>query len=462
MRSRVYYRPLPRFSHCFLPRLLLIAWMAFACLLLTVRLVGQDETEAELAAEPEPEAEAELSDEQIEQRLREKFSNVEGLRDVNLKVEGGVAVISGEVEDSSARAQAAEIAAAQQGVVGVKNEVVLGGKVSERIGSAFDRSKLKLRMLVGYLPLLIAAIAIIAISAVLARWIARPAIARRLVGRNRFLVEVARQCIRLGVLLAGVLIALDLLDATAMVGAVFGAAGLAGLAIGFAFKDLIENYVSSVLLSLRRPFQPNDHVVIDGNEGLVVSMNTRATTLMTLEGNHLRLPNALVFKSVMLNYTRNSERRFDFSVGVGVGEDLVAAQKIGVYTLRSMEGVLKDPGPLALITNLAESSVTILFIGWVNQTQANYGKVKGEAIRLVKHALEKEGMDLPEPIYRVKLTGPLHQVEEELASRKPPPPERGTDEQGDVSLDPYLDRQVAEEKRRVADTDLLRDDAPHE
>lgn len=442
------------------------ALVSAACISLffsTIAWAQQDSGGDEGPSEGPEEPVAELSDEEMGRRLVQRLWRVQGVREVEVTVDGGVAVISGEVQDTATRSKVSEIARAQEGIVDVRNELVLGGEVVERIGSAFERSRLKLRMLVGYLPLLAVAVAILALSGLLAHLIARPALARRLVGRNRFLVEVARQGIRFAILLAGLLIALDLLDATALVGAVFGAAGLAGLAIGFAFKDLIENYVASVLLSLRRPFMPNDHVVIDGHEGVVVSLNSRATVLMTLDGNHLRLPNALVFKSVMLNYTRNEERRFDFTVGVGVNEDLALARRVGLDTLRSMEGVLDDPPPLAMITGFGESSVTVQYLAWVNQSKVSYGKVKGEAIRLVKRALDTAGVDLPEPTYRVVLGAPagsgLDIPETPRADRNA---EEATPSQGDVSIERQLDRQIAEEQVKNRERNLLDDDAPIE
>ena len=109
------------------------------------------------------------------------------------------------------------------------------------------------------------------------------------------------------VVLLGILLALNLLGATALVGAVLGSAGVVGLVLGFAFKDIAENYVSGVLLSLRRPFAPGDHLLIDKYEGKVVALTSRATLLMTMDGNHLSLPNSLVFKSVVLNFSVNPE-----------------------------------------------------------------------------------------------------------------------------------------------------------
>ena len=184
--------------------------------------------------------------------------------------------------------------------------------------------------LIAALPLLVLALAVIAVFWLIGSWLARRQLLDLVAQRNPFLRELTRTTVRWVVSLIGVLIALEIMDATALVGAVLGTAGVLGVALGFAFKSTMENYLAGILMSLRQPFSPKDHVTIDGNEGIVVALTSRATILMTLDGNHLRLPNALVFSSVMLNYTRNPSRRFAFDVGIGVSEDLVRAQQIEI------------------------------------------------------------------------------------------------------------------------------------
>lgn len=394
-------------------------------------------------------------DSTLERVLEKRLHAIDELQSVKVEVEGGIVTLSGMVSDSSFRGTAAEIALSQVGVIEVDNELVLGGELVDRVENAFSRVLLKLKMISGYIPLFVVALALLAAFALLARLISSKAVVSRLAGQNRFLQEVVRQGIKITILLIGIVVALDLLDAGKLVGAVFGAAGLAGLAIGFAFKDLIENYVASLLLSLRRPFRLNDHVQIGEHEGKVMSLNTRSTILMTLDGNHLRLPNALVFKSVILNYTTNAERRFDFVVGVGVEEDLVAAQRIGIETLRTVEGIITEPPPWAAITGLGDSNVTIQYFAWVDQTRFSFAKVKGEAIRRVKLALEAAGMDLPEPIHRVRLLG-----QESMFSEAQPPERSNTsaayeEASADVTRDDAIDKQVAEEVRQMGGRNLL-------
>ena len=260
--------------------------------------------------------------------------------------------------------------------------------------------------LVAALPLFAFALALVVLAWMLGGWLSRRALLDRVARHNPFMRELVRTTVRWVALLVGMLLALELLDATALVGAVLGTAGVLGVAVGFAFKDILENYLAGILLSLRQPFAPHDHVVIDGHEGLVVKLTSRATTLMTLDGNHLRLPNALVFRGVMLNYTRNPARRFEFDVGIGVEEDLVRAQDIGASVMAGLPGVLPDPPPRAFITSLGDSNVLVRFQAWVDQREHDFAQVKSEAIRSVKLALEAAGMDMPEPIYRVQLREP--------------------------------------------------------
>src|SRR3546814_18053336 len=97
------------------------------------------------------------------------------------------------------------------------------------------------------------------------------------------------------------------------------------------------------MLSRRQPFRANDHVVIEGHEGRVVRLTSRATILMTLEGNHLRIPNSTVFKAVILNYTRNPARRFDFELGIDANDDPVDGMAVGLRPIRALAFVLDTP-----------------------------------------------------------------------------------------------------------------------
>ncbi|WP_025163327.1 mechanosensitive ion channel family protein [Pseudomonas taeanensis] len=316
--------------------------------------------------------------------------------------------------------------------------------------------------LLAALPLLALSVLVIWLAWMLGSWLSRRALLDRIARRNPFLRDLARTTARWVVMLVGVLIALEIMDATSLVGAVLGTAGVLGVALGFAFKDTLENYLAGILMSLRQPFAPRDHVVIDGNEGMVVALTSRATILMTLDGNHLRLPNALVFRSVTLNYTRNPSRRFEFDVGIGVNEDLVRAQRIGVDELKGLPGVMQSPPPRAYITTLGDSNVQVRFHGWVDQRTNDFLIVKSEAIRQVKLALEAAEMDMPEPIYRVQITEHIEAAASSgsgtSASAKVP----GEEVVVDTRVNADLDHQIEQDQLTHGSEDLLDPAAPRE
>ncbi|MGB0134967.1 mechanosensitive ion channel family protein [Dokdonella sp.] len=331
----------------------------------------------------------------------------------------------------------------------------------------FDMSAVGQRLLeeayrlLAALPMLLLALLIVFTAWVCGRWLSQRDWVARASRSNPFLQELARTTVRWIVVGLGVLIALEIMQATALVGAVLGTAGVLGVALGFAFKGILENYLAGILMSLRQPFSPRDHVVIDGNEGIVVSMTSRATILMTLDGNHLRLPNALVFGSVTLNYTRNPSRRFDFEVGIGVNEDLVRAQSLGVDELGRIDGVMQKPPPRALITALGDSNVQLRFHAWVDQRDHEYLQVRSEAIRRVKLILEDAGMDMPEPIYRVQLQEPRKIVAQSQHSRET----AATGSSGkpvDTRATKDVEDQVDNEHPSHEQTNLLDSDAPRE
>lgn len=391
------------------------------------------------------------TDEAVRSRLQAIFDRVPVLASIDVEVEAGIVRLRGTVADGEAGARAVALAEAQDGVLLVDDDIRLSSSLSERLEPTWERLRDLGYGTVALLPLLGVALAIVFLSLLagtaLGRW-GGPTFLR---SRNPFLQNIIGRAIQAAVVLAGILVALDLLEATALVGAVAGTAGLAGLAVGFAFKDIVENYLAGVLLAVRRPFDQNDHVVVEGFEGKVVRLTPRETILMTLDGNHVRLPNATVFRSPMTNYTRNPRRRFQFDAGVGPIDDLALARELGIEVLNEMEGVLDDPAPEALVMELGDSTVTVRFMGWVDQRSAAFGRVRSEAIRLIKLRLEGAGVTLPSPEFVVRM------AREEAATDAPPPPPQSPagGAQADVSVDDAVDRQIAEDRRESAEDNLL-------
>ncbi|WP_341859038.1 mechanosensitive ion channel family protein [Qipengyuania sp. GPGPB31] len=384
----------------------MIRLLALAALLWAVPLAAQLEVPAEPTETPTPvqtiaATQEEGDDRRIAERIAGIFAELPAFGAVEVEVNEGVVSLSGTVPKPDDIARAEAIVNRVAGVVTVENG--LERDLSLSAGSAgiltlADRWNSLVRML----PLIGMALGVWLAIAFLGYLIAGLGRLWHRIAPNSFLAELIASAIRFGFTIVGLVIALDMIGATALLGAVLGGAGVIGIALGFAMRDTIENYVASLLLSLRQPFRANDWVQIDTYEGRVIRLTSRATVLMTLDGNHLRIPNGQVFKAVIVNFTRNPQRRFHFDLGVDADDDARAARQLGRDTLAGLEFVLSDPPPEARIIEVGDSNVVIRFLGWVDQRDTDWWKAQSQAIPAVKGALEDAGFGLPEPIYRLR------------------------------------------------------------
>lgn len=431
------------------------------------------------APDPAPGAEAQAirtdsdaaSDAAIASRLRRIFAELDTLSDVQVRVAEGVVTLDGAVPEREDLDRAEEIAGRVEGVVAVRNELQASVAVGERVSPFLQRLRGLLRAAVEGGPLILLSLLIVAGCVALGWWAASFGSFWRRLTPNPFVGDLLAQAVRAISLIVGVVLGLNLLGATALMGTVLGGAGLLGIAIGFALRDTLENYISSIMLSLRQPFRANDHVVIDGQEGKVVRLTSRATVLMTLDGNHLRIPNMMVFKAVILNYSRNPERRLEFDLGVDAEDDPEAAIAVGVAALARLDFILPDPAPVGVVVTVGDSNIVLKFMAWIDQTEADFLKARSASIRAAKMAVEAAGFTLPEPIYRLRIDQLPEILRASAAGAGTPPPARpGGRRPRDGALDPalsvrpdaHIDRTIAAERSATEEEDLLSPTRPIE
>ncbi len=209
-------------------------------------------------------------------------------------------------------------------------------------------------------------------------------------------------------------------------------------------------------LSTRNPFEIGDAIEIDGQIGKVAVLTARDTVLVTLDGNHLRIPNGVVMNSTLLNFTRNPLRRFDFYVGVSTDFDLGEVKRIAMDHLRENPAVLDEPAPMVVVDNLGDSSVQVRLFAWVDQRKHDFLKSKSESIRLIKEAFDEAGIEMPEPIYRVHLRdGTFPSIED--PSTLPEKQRRAAKPISDADLTPdeTIDKQIADEASKSGEENLL-------
>ncbi len=404
------------------------------------------------------------SDREIAAGLADIFAQIDGLSDVDVSVRSGVVTLTGSVAGQADREQAAQIAGRIAGVVTVENAIERTFEVDTNLSAATGALRDDARSLVRSLPLLGVALLVALLVGGAGYLLAGQKWFWNRVAPNPFLAELLAGAIRFMAIIAALIIALQILDAVTLLGLVLGSAGIIGIALGFAVRDTVDNYVSSLMLSLRQPFRANDHVLIDDLEGRVIRLTSRATVLMTLDGNHLRIPNATVFKANILNYTRNPQRRFDFDLGVDSADDPLGAIAVGLAAIRSLAFVLEQPRSFAVIHTVGESSIVLRFFAWVDQRATDFLKGRSLAIQAAKRALEEAGYELPEPIYRIRVDDRSKLLHPNDKKRDGAPRSaRASAVEGDhAEPERAVENLVSEERGATRERDLLDTDRPIE
>lgn len=355
-----------------------------------------------------------VDDDDIKKRITGIFSEIEGLKAVNVSVNEGVVSLTGEAPNEKKALQAINLANRVSDVVAVEDRISRTLDVQDNVTPVITQLKQQIRGLIKALPLLLVAIVVFVVVVWFGAWVSRRQSLWKRVAPNPFVAELLSQTIKFVFVIIGLILALSFLGAEAIIGTLLGGAGVIGIAVGFAVKDTIENYIASLMLSIRQPFRARDYVDINGQEGVIVRLTSRATILMTADGNQLRIPNSEVFKATIVNFTKNPERRFTFKLGVDANDDPLAAIKVGLDAINELNFILTDPKSVAIIDEVGDSNIILEFQAWVNQTDTDLLKARSIAIREAKHALENNGFSLPEPIYRMRFNGDLEDAIKDL------------------------------------------------
>ena len=407
-------------------------------------------------------------DAKLKTRIRTVLKNVDDFSEVDVAVSAGVVKLTGVVSKQESKQAAAELAKSFSGVLYVDNDIVRTADVEDNVLPIIQKARGYAFETVARLPMILIALLVLLAFWWLSRQIAKWDAPFNRIGVNKLIQGLIQQICSTLVFIIGLLIAIDIVEATPLVGAVFGTAGIVGIAIGFAFRNIVENYLAGILLSLRQPFAMNDSIKIDGFEGQVVRLTPREVVLMTQAGDHVRIPNGKVFNSVIYNHTRNPRRRFEFDIKVNAEHDVLKAQRIAKETISAITGVMTEPSVSSQITNFDGSHMLLNLSAWVDQRNVSHQKVRSEAIRLVHLALDE--VDLTHDhshLHHNHLHTETLETEDgrfrTLESQVPPkqaepnvhlhsPEEKIVQ---DVSVDTAIDKQIIEELNKSDEENLL-------
>ena len=174
--------------------------------------------------------------------------------------------------------------------------------------------------------------------------------------------------------------------------------GIAGFTIGFALKDIAENFVAGILLLLQQPFDIGDAVEAGGYSGTVKSIEIRSTTLQTWDGLPVLIPNAQIYSNPITNFSKVSQRRINLDVGVAYDTDLQKADDIMLEVVKRLPGIKDDPAPFVVFNQFADSAINATLYFWIDVSEAGYFGSLDAVVKGIKEAFEREGIEIPFPI----------------------------------------------------------------
>ena len=336
-------------------------------------------------------------DEEISRRLQSVLDATGWFTDARVRVDAGVVFLTGQTETEKLRKWAGALARNTQDVVAVANRIEVPQPSVWDMAPAWAGLRTLWRDFVRSLPLFAFGITVLALSVgagMLATRAASTVLAPRI--KARLLRSVFARGTGVLVVLAGIYVVLRVAGLTQLAMTVVGGTGLVGLALGIAFRDITENFLASVFLSMQRPFETGDLIEVAGVTGYVQQLNVRTTILMTLDGNLVQIPNASVYKSNLRNFTSNTNRREDFIVGIDYAALITDAQEVARQVLCTHPAVLQDPEPSVLVDSLGSSAVNLRVYFWLNGREHSWLKVRSSVIRLVKRAFQEHGISMPD------------------------------------------------------------------
>ena len=228
----------------------------------------------------------------------------------------------------------------------------------------------------------------------------------------------------LGSLARGALIVLAVLMAAAIVfptvhpGDIFATLGIGSVAIGFAFKDILQNLLAGLLLLIRRPYQRGDQIVVKGYEGTVEQIESRATLLKTYDGLRVIIPNSDVYTSPVVVNTAYEQHRNELMVGIGYGDNPAEAVQFFRDAVVGVEGVSAEPAVEVIPWGLNDSTVDLKVRWWSGSSRLEQVNVKGRVILAVAKAAKDHGVDLPFPTSVVLFHDQTEEVDGDRARQR--------------------------------------------
>ena len=181
--------------------------------------------------------------------------------------------------------------------------------------------------------------------------------------------------------------------------------GALALAVGFASRDLLSNFIAGVFIIQDEPFVIGDWIEWDGNSGIVREIQLRVTKVDTFDDELVTVPNAHLANTAVTNPVANDQLRVRYDFGIGYDDDIDQARAAIMEEAEQIDGVLDDPVPSAPVIDLGDSDVVLSGRVWIDPNQTSAAGVRTQLIEAVKKRFDAEGIDIP--YHNTELSGSI-------------------------------------------------------
>jgi len=260
------------------------------------------------------------------------------------------------------------------------------------------------------LPRLGLALIIIVAGIFLAGWIGRFSKARLTArAHDPLMGNFLGKTLRVVLIIAALMLGLHAAGLSGIAGAILATAGASAIVIGFAFKDIAENFIAGIILAFNRPFHIDDTIQVDQTFGKVKDMQFRYTQIKTFDGRDVYIPNSDILKKPVINFTGDGFFRTEFIVGISYEDDVEKGKEIIRRVLEESSELVHDEVHKNFVVEdeLAASTVNLKVFGWVDASDYRKGalEARGLVMQRVKTQLESEGFNLPSDVSEIKFYG---------------------------------------------------------
>lgn len=339
----------------------------------------------------------ETKDIEISNRIKNILMSTQWFINPSVKVKNGVVFLYGTTANEDYREWAERLASKTQDTVAVVNHIQVAEPSIFEFKPILSRFKNQWLKIMRMIPSFILAIIILIFTWFIAKFftfIGKKVFFSRL--DNLLLQKVLSWAMMIFIFLIGIYLLFYLMGLVGIAFTVIGGTGLLGIILGIAFKEITENLLASIVLSINNPFTKGDLVEIVGYIGYVQRMNLRSTILINLEGNYIQIPNSTVYKNTIRNFSSNPNRREDFIIGIGYNCNIAKAQEIALEVLKKHPAVLKDPEPWVLVDDLGKVTINLRIYFWLNGNKYSWLKIRSSIIRLIKKSFQENNIPMPD------------------------------------------------------------------